>query len=312
MEKPCPNSGAGSIAPVARARVFLLCGLVSVSIACPKRPLAESHQIGCFEVKAADNGPGTRALFEKRRCQGGGVTWSALLDVIAARQGRVAPIEEPLPGWTGAVYTLNGQARFSVDDEGDAARFCSDQQALLTNVRAAVARLNADARELGRAMGQAKAFDLECLEADGTPPELPPLVPLPVPPPGALAATRTALARLKQALAQEPVWCFPSDDYAKRTGALRFRPDGSVSWMAATGETVGRGHWDLPREDLGDERIEVVLQRLPDAKGPGGGALEHFDLGPSGRIGFNLIGEDKITRSEMVPGDGCLKSPAKH
>jgi len=291
--------------------MFVLCGMVSLFAACRKQPPPVSPQVDCFDVTAAENSPGTRALFEKRRCQGGGVTWSALLHVVAARQGRVAPIEPPLPGWAGSVYTLNRQARFSVDDEGDAARFCSDQRALLTNMRTAVARLNADTRELGRAMGEANALELECLQADGTPPLLPPPNPLPVPPPEALAATRTALARLTQALTRQPVWCFPSDDYARRTGALRFRPDGSVTWTTTTGETVGRGHWQLPREELGDERMEVVLQRLPDAKGPGGSALEHFDLGPTGRIGFNLIGEEKITRSEMVPGDACLKSPAK-
>lgn len=106
-------------------------------------------------------------------------------------------------------------------DEGDAAQFCSDEPALLANVRAAVAHVSADARELGRAMGDAKAYELECLEADGSAPTLPPLSPLPAPPPEMLAGTRAALDRRKQALAQQPVWCFPPDDYARRTGALR-------------------------------------------------------------------------------------------
>jgi len=299
---------------VATARILVFLAVLPLGTACPKKRSLPSSATRreCFEMTVAANSPGTRAVFEKRKCQGGGVTWSAILYVLAARQGQVAAIEEPLADWTGGVYTLNGRARFSVDDEGDAARFCSDEPALLATVRAGVAHVNADARELGRAMGEAKAYELECLEADGTAPQLPPPAPAPVPPPEILAGTRAALDRLKQALAQQPVWCFPPDDYAKRTGALRFFPGGEMAWTAPTGEIVGRGRWQMPHEDLGDERIEVVLQRLPGAKGPGGGALEHFDLGKSGRIGFALIGDGKITRSEMIPGDACLRAPAKH
>jgi hypothetical protein len=302
---------ADSIAKVARARGVVLLAVLALGAACPKRHPPESRHIDCFDVTATANSPGTRALFEKRRCQGGGVTWSALLQVVAARQGRVASIEEPVPGWTGDVSTLDGRARFSVDDEGDAARFCADDAALLATVRAQLAHLNSDARELARAMGEAKAYELECTEADGTPPKLPPLAP-PAPAPESLAATRAALGRLKQVLARQPIWCFPPDDYARRTGALRFLPDGSVTWTATTGEIVGRGRALLPREELEDERIEVNLQRAPGARSEGGSALEHFDLGNSGRLGFDLIGEEKTTRSEMIPGDGCLKTPAKH
>jgi len=295
---------------VPKAWVFVVLAVLPLAGACPKRPAAPSAHPDCFDVTVADESPGTRAVFEKRSCQGGGVTWSAILQVLAARQGRVAPIEEPLPEWTGDVSMLNGRTRFSVDDEGDAARFCSDEPALLATMRAGVARLNADARELVRAMGEAKAYELECLEPDGTAPKLPPLAAPPAPAPEMLAATRAALDRLRQALARQPVWCFPPDDHAKRTGALRFGSNGAVTWTATTGEIVGRGRWQLPREELEDERLEVNLQRLPGARAPGGSALEHFDLGKSGRIGFDLIG-DAMTRSEMVPGDGCVKTPAK-
>jgi hypothetical protein len=297
---------------VRKARVFVLLGMLSLDVACAKHRPPEPAHIDCFDVTTAQNSPGTRAIFEARKCQGGGVTWGAILEVVAARQGRVTPIEEPLPGWTGSVSTLDGSTRFSVDDEGDAARFCSDGPALVATMRREIARLNGDARELARAMGAAKALELECLEADGTPPKLPPLAPMPGPPPQMLAARRSALDRLKQALVRQPVWCFPPNDYAKRTGTLRFLPDGGVTWTATTGEIVGRGRWLLPREDLGDDRIEVDVHRLPGAKGPGGGALEHFDLGDSGRLGFALIGEKEITRSEMVPGNGCLATSVRH
>ena len=84
-------------------------------------------------------------------------------------------VNEPLPGWTGGVYTLDGHTRFSVDDEADAAQFCSDGPVLVAAMRREVARLNGDASELARAMGEAKASELECLEADGTTPKLPAL-----------------------------------------------------------------------------------------------------------------------------------------
>jgi hypothetical protein len=227
--------------------------------------------------------------------------------VLAARQGRVEDVEEPLAGWTGGVSKLEGAILFSIDDEGDAARFCAASPELVATMRREVARLNGDADLLARAMGGASALAMECLEADGTLPKLPAAVPIPAPPPERLAATHAALERLKQALARQPIWCFPPDDHARRAGALRFSSDGGVTWTATNGELVGRGRWVLPHEELEDERIEVLLERVPGAKGPGGGTLEHFDLGTTGRIGLDLIGEQKTTRSEMIPGDACLR-----
>jgi hypothetical protein len=156
-------------------------------------------------------------------------------------------------------------------------------------------------------MGAANALQMECLEADGTTPKLPPLAPMPALSPDNRAATRLALARLRAVLARQPVWCFPPDDDERRAGALRFSADGGVSWTSTGGELVGRGKWQLPNEELGDERMEVVVDRVPGAKGKGGATLAHFSLGDTGRLGFDLIGEQKITRSEMIPGDACLR-----
>lgn len=290
--------------------LLALAGLTCSKKAAPPSPRAAP--VACFDVTAADNSPGTRQVFAARRCQGGRVTWAGILDVLAARQGHVEPVTAPTPGWTGAVYTLGRRARFSIDDESGAARFCADDPELLAAVRREVARLNASPDALTRAMSEANALALECAQADGAAPELPPGSPRPALPPSTLAETLAAAERLKQALHKQPVWCFPADDGASRTGALRFWPDGRVTWTATSGEVVGRGRWQPPLENLGDPRMEVIVERLPGARAPGGAMLEHFDLGSSGRIGFDLIGQHQIARREMVPGDDCLHPSPRH
>jgi hypothetical protein len=290
------------------ARLVALFPVILALPGCPKKRPPTPGPITCFDVAAAQNSAGTQRVFAARRCQGGGVTWGPILDVLAARQGRVEELEGlPPAGWTGGVSRLDGTILFSIDDEGDSARFCAASPELVATMRREVARLNDDADLLTRAMAAANALAMECLEADGTLPRLPALAPPPALPPENRAATHMALAQLRQALAQQPVWCFPPDDGERRAGALRFSSDGGVTWTATNGELVGRGRWQLPAEELGDDRVEVVVKRLSGAKGPGGDALEHFNLGDSGRIGVDLIGEQKITRSEMVPGDACLR-----
>lgn len=271
------------------ARFALVAAIAVASIGCAKK------KAECFNVTVGDNSPGTRAVFAARHCQGGGETWAAILYVLAARRGQVDPIEVATPGWTGAVYTFRGGTRFSIDSEGDAALFCSDDPGLVVGMRRDVQRVNGAAGELKLAMAGATALELECLELDGTPPELPELAPPPQPPEETVLATELALRRLKEALDRQPVWCFPTNDPERRSGALRFMPDGHVTWVATSGNPVGQGRWTLPPATQGDDRIEVVIPG-------GGGLLRHFDLGKSGRIGFDQIGET-ITRSEMVPGD---------
>jgi hypothetical protein len=139
-------------------------------------------RIDCFDVATTKNSPGTRAVFAARHCQGGGVTWGPLLRVLARRQGPFAPVLEPTPGWTGAVYTMIGGANFSIDEEGDAARVCADDARLLDSLRDAYDALNGDAAALQRAMTEAPADEMECSEADGSAPQLPPMYPIATPP----------------------------------------------------------------------------------------------------------------------------------
>jgi hypothetical protein len=285
-------------------RLALLAAVAAIG-GCAKKKIA------CFDVAARDNSAATEAVFEARNCQGGGETWSGILHVLAARRGRVESVPDQVPGFSGGVYMLNSRARFSIDGEGEVARFCADDPGLLAAMRADYQRLNTDAAELKRAMAGAKALEIECDEADGTRPKLPEAQPPPELPAATVAATQVALNRLKRALARQPAWCFPPNDDERRMGVLRFAPDGRVTWTALDGKQVGQGRWSAPPAADGDDRIEVNVEPLPGAKGTSGSGLFHFDLGPSGRIGYDLIGTDEVIRTEMIPGDGCLAPPAK-
>jgi hypothetical protein len=264
--------------------------------ACAQAASAQPH---CFEVTVSNNSRQTSAVFAARHCQGGGVTWAPILGALARRQGSVAPVVDATPGWTGAVYTLNGRVRFSVDEEGDAARFCAGDRGLATSLRRAYQRLNTDADELRKAMTEASALEMECLEADGTVPQVPKFDRLPSLPPEELAATRASRERLKRALERQPRWCFPAHEIENRRGLLRFMSEGRVELLGDDGKLLERGSWNWPRDDSGDDRIEVVLRA----------ALFHFNIGRSGRLGVDFIGKKGIIREELIPGDQCPRAP---
>jgi hypothetical protein len=119
----------------------------------------------CFSVDVRANSPGTRAVFESRGCQAGGVTWAALLRVLTRRAGKVVPVDDPPEDWTGDVSAV-GKALFSIDEEGDAAQFCSDDASLLKTTQEGYKKLNHDEAELRRAMGESTAMELECFATD--------------------------------------------------------------------------------------------------------------------------------------------------
>ena len=124
-------------------RILLLASAALAALtACPR-----SVAPVCFDVLARDNSAPTAAVFSARRCQGGGVTWGALL---AAAHG------------DGLTF----------DDEGDAVRVCGDPKRV-DDVRQTYRRLNRDDVALRSAMGTTSALLMECLEADGRPPQLP-------------------------------------------------------------------------------------------------------------------------------------------
>jgi len=139
-------------------RSAILMVILMVTLAgCPKKP---RHR-DCFDVAVGENSRATNALFEARHCQGGGVTWAPIVRVLAGRHGRVAPVEEPIEGWNGGVYLLNGKTLFSIDDEGDAAQLCADDPELLQSMKREIHHLNTDVEALKQAMAAADPEEME-------------------------------------------------------------------------------------------------------------------------------------------------------
>jgi hypothetical protein len=143
------------------AALGLAVGLASLFVGAPvdaahKQPAADARR--CFTADAAANRRATRALFERRDLQGGGPTWSAILEAVVkgyttfvrASDGYVAGM--PHFG-TGTIVTFRGrQTWYLLDEEGDAATFCAGDKQLLAQVRADYDRLNGDARALEQAL----------------------------------------------------------------------------------------------------------------------------------------------------------------
>jgi hypothetical protein len=128
---------------VPRAALPFTVVVASVALLACTRPPAPV----CFDILARDNSEATARLFTARHCQGGGVTWGALL---AAAHGD----------------------SFTFDDEGDAVRVCGAPNSV-DDVRRTYRRLNSDEGALREAMSSTSALLMECLEADGTQPKLP-------------------------------------------------------------------------------------------------------------------------------------------
>lgn len=232
----------------------------------------------CFSVTAEESSPATRALFEAKHCQGGGVTWAGILNVLVQRRGKTRAVEQPAAGWTGDVRLLSwkaGAARFAIDDEGSAALFCTDAPDLLSELRSETKLLNESSAELARAMAEAEPETLECFPEGLSPADLLKRA-SPSPPisPAEASARAESLARLRVLLNQQRTWCWTP-------GAARFTPwktafnldaDGRVSEPGKTGQgSVGSWSYEA------DGRIQVLLP----------GTVHHFDTTGNGRLGFN-------------------------
>jgi len=228
---------------------------------------------------AANNSPSTRAVFEAKKCQGGGVTWAGLLNVLVQRRGSSRAVAEVTPGWTGDVRTLSwdgGIARFAIDDEGDTARFCADSALLVSDIQNEVKRLNTEPAELERTMKEANPLALEC-----TPPGasisglLKGLNPSPPVFPAEARAREEGLARMRALLAKQRTWCWGKGGarFGAKGGGFTLHPDGRVTEFGS-GPSLQVGRWHFEE----DGRIEVFL--------PSGG-LHHFDVDEKSSFGFN-------------------------
>ena len=142
------------MAPQVRVIISTLAVLLTLTN-CARKPAPRA----CFDVTTKTTSETTREVFTRRDCQGGGVTWAGILGVLVKREGAPQPAMEA--EWTGDVQAMNG-GLLSIDDEGDAARFCTNVPALLQRVRGEVDRLNADPKALEEAMAETTALELEC------------------------------------------------------------------------------------------------------------------------------------------------------
>ena len=280
------------------AAVLALAALAALP-AC-NRKASQATSIACFDATTRDTSAAARAVFAERHCQGGGVTWAGLINVLVQRRGSVAPVLEATPGWTGGVSTLNGRARFSIDDEADSARFCTDDAELLADVRQDYERLEADQAFLRKAMSEAPPLALECLDVDGGISALLDLVPLPGLPPDQARTVGASVVRLRETIRKQPAWCFPGGQaFDGSTGALRFTPDDRVVYTPSKGAAPREGTVTWPRDGSGDDRVQITEP-----------TLLHLDVSDSdaGRPGRSYFGKDGgLVREELIPGDGCLR-----
>ncbi len=145
--------GPRAIAPQVRAFISTLAILLTLTSCSKPAPRA------CFDITTQTTSKTTREVFTRHGCQGGGVTWAGILQVLVKREGSPQPAFET--GWTGDVKAMNG-GLLAIDEEGDAARFCTNVPVLLERVRGEVDRLNADPKALEKAMAETTALELEC------------------------------------------------------------------------------------------------------------------------------------------------------
>jgi hypothetical protein len=113
------------------------------------------------------NTPTTNAVFRAHAVQSGGPTWGAILQALVRRHGNdIAALDAPPPGYPGfgapyRVTTARGPIWFTLDDEGDAAVFCTGDAKLLGEVHDEYEHANHDRVQLEKALRKAAAFGLE-------------------------------------------------------------------------------------------------------------------------------------------------------
>ncbi len=240
----------------------------------------------CFDVVASTNSSSTQAVFRAKKCQGGGVTWSGLLGVLVDRRGDSQSAGADTAGWTGDVRELtwkNSSVRVGIDDEADAARFCTDSQALLDAIQSDVRELNVDAAKLEGAMAQAHPLASECAPDAATMAALMRnLDPVPPISPAETQFRAASLARLRDVLAKERTWCWRKSGVSfGGMGGLTLHADGKATAFGNSNAPQS-GKWTF--ED--DGRVQVLA-----------GGLHHFDVGKSGHLGFDHTGG----REELDP-----------
>jgi hypothetical protein len=121
-------------------------------------PSPAAPRKACFDLLAEANSRGTNAVFERRKLQGGGPTWAAILESVVKRY--TSFIREAdgytadMPGFGAPMIVRYRKTRtwYVLDDEAAGAIFCAGDKALLNAARTDYQRLNKDAKALEQAI----------------------------------------------------------------------------------------------------------------------------------------------------------------
>jgi hypothetical protein len=170
------DAGAGACSPRDRgdslARMYRMAAacLIVMSSACSKKHDEAANAAkprACFDTHGRTSAA-AKALFDRRRLQGGGPTWRSILEVVVRRHAEIvgARTDETPPvaaddEFRDAYQVRYGAATtwFSADDEGDGVRFCAGDPDLVRAVSGDFEQLNADPAALEHAVDQANGIE---------------------------------------------------------------------------------------------------------------------------------------------------------
>ncbi len=151
-------------------RVAAAAWLIWVSSACSKKHDQHAKQTmpqACFDTHGRTSAA-AKALFDRRRLQGGGPTWRSILEVVVRQHAEIvgpradeAALAAPDGEFRDTYQVRYGRATtwFSADDEDDGVRFCAGDPDLLRDVSSEFDRLNADPVALEHAVAQANGIE---------------------------------------------------------------------------------------------------------------------------------------------------------
>jgi hypothetical protein len=151
-------------------RVAAAAWLIAMTAGCSKKhdhPAKQSTAEACFDTHGRTSAA-AKALFDRRRLQGGGPTWRSILEVVVRRHAAIIGprTDDPTPAAPEGEFRDGYQVRygrtttwFSTDDEADGVRFCAGDPGLVRDVSGEFERLNADPVALEQAVDQANGIE---------------------------------------------------------------------------------------------------------------------------------------------------------
>jgi hypothetical protein len=144
--------------------------LIWMTAACGKKhdpPAKQTTAPACFDTHGRTSAA-AKAVFDRRRLQGGGPTWRSILEVVVRQQAEIVGThtDDAAPAGNDGEFRDAYQVRygrgttwFSADDEADGVRFCAGDPGLLRDVSTEFERLDADPVALEHAIDQANGIE---------------------------------------------------------------------------------------------------------------------------------------------------------